>query len=223
MNREIQGILRVFAIASVVLASFIGIPRASASNFQGTDPEPFLNQDGTLSLPENYTGNLDLTGWEVELSPWAGPIFSPHNLNEGEWAALSSNGAGGGSIAANVNVVAVMGGDLYVGGSFIDVNNNGTILTAADRIVKWDGTNWSAVGVGSAGNGSIANGQVLALAVIGTDLYVGGSFTNVTNSGTTLTAADRVAKWDGTNWSALGVGIGVNGSRTRALCPSLTI
>ena len=208
---------RVFTIASTFLASFFGIGtsplKASASNFQISDPELFLNEDGTLNLPQDFSGTLDLTGWDVELNPWAGPIFSPHNLNEGEWAALSSNGAGNGSIGNNtVFALAVIGSDLYVGGNFANVNNNGTSLTAADRIAKWDGGNWSALSSNGAGNGSIGNNTVFALAVIGSDLYVGGNFQNVNNSGTALTAADRIVKWNGSSWSALGSNGAGNGS-----------
>jgi hypothetical protein len=43
------------------------------------------------------------------------------------------------------------------------------------------------------------NSTVLALAVIGTDLYAGGDFQ--TSGGVT---ADRIAKWNGSVWSALG-------------------
>jgi hypothetical protein len=43
---------------------------------------------------------------------------------------------------------------------------------------------------------------VNALAISGSDLYAGGSFTNVGG-----VAANWVAKWDGSSWSALGSGI----------------
>jgi len=46
------------------------------------------------------------------------------------------------------------------------------------------------------------NGYVYALAVSGTALYAGGEFTMAGGN-----AANNVAKWDGTNWSALGSGL----------------
>jgi len=127
------------------------------------------------------------------------------------WSALGSNGGGNGSLNWTVLALAVSGSDLYVGGAFTDVNNNGTALGAADYVAKWDGTNWSALGSNGWGNGSL-NNSIRALAVNGSDLYVGGGFTNVNNNGTTLGAADYIAKWDGTNWSALGSNGGGNGS-----------
>jgi hypothetical protein len=46
------------------------------------------------------------------------------------------------------------------------------------------------------------NGIVLAVAVSGTDVYVGGSFTQAGNLW-----ASSIARWDGMNWSALGDGL----------------
>ena len=46
------------------------------------------------------------------------------------------------------------------------------------------------------------NARVSALAVSGTDLYAGGSFTTAGGG-----SANYIAKWDGTAWSALGSGL----------------
>jgi hypothetical protein len=46
------------------------------------------------------------------------------------------------------------------------------------------------------------NNTASAIAVIGTDVYVGGSFTVVGGL-----SANRIAKWDGSAWSTLGVGM----------------
>lgn len=264
--RRVGILLVVFILLGAIFPS--AALAASIPPRNDLSPEAFLNPEGTLSLPSNFSGAFDLTGWDVRLDSFKGPVFTPLNLNTGEWIALSSaaewslasgqvnalavigtdlfvggtftnvnnsgtiltaadriakwdggnwsalgsNGASDGSLNNTVSALTVIGTDLYVGGTFTDVNNNGTTLTAADRITRWDGSNWTAVGVGAAGNGSIANGQVNALTVIAGELYVGGTFTNVNNSGTSLTAADRIAKWDGSNWSALGVGTAGNGS-----------
>ena len=119
------------------------------------------------------------------------------------WSALGSNGASNGALNGLVDAIAVSGSSVYAGGYFTDVNNGGAVLTAADFVARWDGTNWSALGSDGAGNGAI-NSFVYTLAVSGTDLYVGGQFTNVNNNGTPLPEADFIVKWDGANWSALG-------------------
>jgi hypothetical protein len=127
------------------------------------------------------------------------------------WSALGSDGAGNGSLNNAVAAIAVSGPNVYVGGAFYDVNNNGAVLNAADSIARWDGTNWSALGQNGAGNGAL-NDWVNALVVNGTDVYVGGVFTNVNNNGISLPAADYIARWDGTTWSALGSNGAGNGS-----------
>jgi trimeric autotransporter adhesin len=118
------------------------------------------------------------------------------------WSALGSNGNGGGAIWGSVSAIAVSGSNVYVGGSFTDINNGSTALNAGDYVAKWDGSNWSALGSNGAGNGAL-NGYVYALAADGATLYVGGYFTNVNNNGVVLNTADYIAKWDGANWSNL--------------------
>jgi len=70
----------------------------------------------------------------------------------------------------NVNdwvfALAVVGSDLYAGGQFTTAGG-----VPANRIAKWDGSSWSALGSGM-------NSTVLALAVVGSDLYAGGNFTS---------------------------------------------
>ena len=67
-----------------------------------------------------------------------------------------------------------------------------------------DGGAWSALGSNGAGDG--APQRVHALAVSGSDLYVGGYFDNAAG----IPEADYVARWNGSAWSALGS----NGSGT---------
>ena len=47
------------------------------------------------------------------------------------------------------------------------------------------------------------NGTVNAIAVSGTDLYVGGAFTDAGGAPN----ADYIARWDGSAWQALGGGL----------------
>ncbi len=190
--------------------------------------------DGTnwSALGSNGTGDGALTGGIRTLALtgstlYAGGEFANVNNNgvvltaadfvakwDGtNWSALGSNGAGDGALVYFVATLAVSGSTLYAGGTFTNVNNNGVVLTAADYIAKWDGTNWSALGSNGAGNGALS-GSVTNLWVNGADVYVGGSFTNVNNNGAPLPAADYMAKWDGTNWSALGSDGSGNGAIT---------
>ncbi|HYQ87265.1 MAG TPA: hypothetical protein VES59_08500, partial [Bacteroidota bacterium] len=90
-------------------------------------------------------------------------------------------------ITGQVYAIAIIGSDVYVGGNFVSAGASG-----AKYIARWNGLNWSKVGLG-------VNSSVFALAVAGTDLFVGGAFTT---AGTVT--AHYVAKWDGSTWSAFG-------------------
>ncbi|MCW5551529.1 MAG: hypothetical protein KIS67_05105 [Verrucomicrobiae bacterium] len=90
-----------------------------------------------------------------------------------------------------VSALAVLGGELYVGGDFVSAGG-----VPARNVAKWNGSTWS-----SLNSGMTSNDGVLALAASGSDLYVGGVFSTAGGI-----AANNVAKWDGTNWSALGEG-----------------
>lgn len=86
---------------------------------------------------------------------------------------------------------------LYAGGSFTSAGG-----IAVSNIAKWDGESWSPLGSGT-------NDWVLSLAVWDDDgpgphlpaLYAGGYFTVAGG-----VAASRIAKWNGTSWSAVGSG-----------------
>ncbi len=206
-------IFRLFVVAALVLGWGI-VPTAPVAAQHETliSPEPYLNADGTLNVPEGLTGSINLDGWDVTIDPQRGPLFAPITAPaEGDWEALGSNGAGDGSLNDNVHSLTVWNGDLIVGGNFTNINNNGTVLGAADYIARWDGTDWHALGSNGSGNGSLGN-VVYALAVWNGDLIVGGAFTNVNNHGTALTEADYIARWDGTDWHALGSNGSGNGS-----------
>jgi predicted outer membrane repeat protein len=104
-----------------------------------------------------------------------------------------------------VGAIAVDGNNVYVGGTFTDAAN----ISAADYIAKWDGSQWSALGNDGAGDGAIKPVApyfegVDAIALDGSNIYIGGLFADVNNYGSVIHAADYIAKWDGSNWLALG-------------------
>jgi hypothetical protein len=70
----------------------------------------------------------------------------------------------------SVYALAIHGNDLYAGGDFTKAGGTATNRNPANRIARWDGTNWSALGSGM-------NTNVWAFAISGDDLYVAGEFT----------------------------------------------
>jgi len=105
----------------------------------------------------------------------------------------------GGGINGIAYNLLFKGNDLYVSGVFTQVGN-----VSATNIARWDGTNWYALGTGLTGS---TNGLVGALGFSMTldangDLIVVGNFRFAGG-----VEANNVARWDGSQWHALGSGV----------------
>lgn len=132
---------------------------------------------------------------------YAGGLFTTVNgvtvnriarWNGTSWNALGT-GVSGGLYGSSVKALEVgPDGSLYVGGNFTNAGG-----VAANRIARWDGSSWHALGSGLSGSGQP---MVNALA-FGRDgsLYVGGQFTSAGG-----VAATNIARWDGSQWYPLG-------------------
>jgi hypothetical protein len=137
-----------------------------------------------IQLPET-NGLLQVNN----IAKWDGTVWSP---------------VGGGTTPNTLAPIYDMvvfddgtGAALYIGGDFTSAGGVGV-----NNIARWNGTSWSDVGGGVTGDASAA---VNALAVLddgsGPALYAGGWFTNAGG-----VPVSNVAKWNGTNWSAIGAG-----------------
>ncbi len=123
--------------------------------------------------------------------------------NGTSWSALGSGVSDGPFGVTSVSALTAFddgGGEaLYAGGRFTTAGG-----VAASYIAKWNGTSWSALGSGMSGGPGFPG--VLALTVFddggGNALYAGGVFTIAGG-----VAASKIAKWNGTSWSALGSGM----------------
>ena len=106
------------------------------------------------------------------------------------------------SLPACVYALVWSGTHLYAGGDF---RHAGEIV--ANNVAQWDGAAWQPVGTGMTNDDwwgaelSWRTARVFTLAWDGTSLYAGGGFKKAGG-----VAVNRVAKWDGTAWSALGTG-----------------
>jgi hypothetical protein len=97
----------------------------------------------------------------------AGGKFVNHiaKWNGSSWTALGQGFLG------TPLALALSGSKLYAAGSFTAAGGN-----PANHIAFWDGSSWSALGSGLFGPSGPA-GSARAVAVSGSDLYVGGGFT----------------------------------------------
>jgi hypothetical protein len=127
----------------------------------------------------------------------------PHQPDPLAWQPLPHGGLNGG-----VDAIAVLGSDLYVGGSFTETADG--LVQNLNGIAKLSGGNWTAL----LHNG--VKGSVTALAVSGTDLYVGGYFTTTADGG--VPNLNNIARlsggitWqalanNGLNWDVTGLGV----------------
>lgn len=187
-----------------------GIPANSVAKWDGTNWSSLgtgLN-DVCLALALDGAGNLYAGGGFTMaggvaangVAKWDGTAWSA--LGSGlEVPSLSSAGT-------CYDLALDAAGNVYACGSFTVAGG-----AAADNIAKWDGSNWSPLGSGLSG---AAQGLCFALAIDGTgQVYAGGRFSLAGGI-----SANRVAKWDGTAWSALGSGVGSNTSQN---CRTLAV
>jgi len=171
----------------------------------GVPIESLLRPDGTLDLSTGFNGNVDLSGFRMDMDENGLPRFVPDPGGQSDSSLSASPDLMSSHVSDNeywdnrfggmsIHSLAVMNNNLYVGGSFTIAGE-----TLINNIAKWDGERWIALGSGITGGYYTS---VNALAVMDNTLYAGGSFTR---AGTAQ--ADNIAKWDGEKWSALGWGI----------------
>jgi N-acetylneuraminic acid mutarotase len=166
----------------------LGAPAGAVS------PDRLLDPDGTLDMSTGFEGTLDLRGWDVFLDPQRGPLLEPASQVT-DWNALPNQGLQG--VNDRVSALAAVGSDLYVGGLFGETGDGS--LTNLGSIARYDtlaGT-WHALPNQGLG------GTVSAMALDGSDLYVGGAF-GQTGDGS-LTSLGNIVRYDtvaGT-WHAL--------------------
>jgi len=186
-----------------------------------------LSNSGKSNSPASFPNLPESLGWlQLLHSPMIGSVnaiailgsdlyiagnftFTPdggatdlHNIAKysgGVWSALGNNGTDNA-----VNALAVMGSDLYVGGSFSGTAD-GAITNMID-IARYDtiGKTWSVLANSGIG------GTVWSLAVIGSDLYVGGDFIS-TAAAPFVPNLNFIAIYSGGTWVAL-PNHGLNGS-----------
>ncbi|MBJ6107847.1 VCBS repeat-containing protein [Hymenobacter sp. BT523] len=101
------------------------------------------------------------------------------------WTALGT-GIGGGTVSA---LAAGSAGTLYVGGSFTTAGG-----VAVQNVARWSGTAWSALVISTIRG---VGGTVRAIAVLGSNVIVGGSLLDSSGSFCTL------IRWTGTTWSTM--------------------
>jgi hypothetical protein len=116
---------------------------------------------------------------------------------DGSWMPFGQGIPGGGIRA----IAELPNGDIVAAGSFTT-----TAGAPANRIARWNGSSWVPFGLVG---GTASPLEVRALAVMPSgELVMGGTFDSVDGL-----VASCIARWDGTSWLPIGLGVGGTGAQ----------
>jgi hypothetical protein len=188
---------KIIADAGNHIFKFKEISKELLNEDKKTSIQNILNADGTVNLNAGFNGSVDVKGYSIQYGKGKVPRFvknsaSPFVNDDDRW---DNRFGGGNGVDVAVFAMAVSGSNVYVGGFFSTAGS-----VTANNIAKWNGSSWSNLGDGI--TDTTGFGSVTAIAVSGTDVYVGGTFSTAGSS-----YVGNIAKWNGSAWSALGTGI----------------
>jgi len=153
---------------------------------------------GTFGISSTVT-TIAISGTEVYVGGFfsnAGGVTGANYIARWNSASNTWNLVGGASAISGlfpfVSTIAISGTEVYVGGDFTDAGG----VPGANNIARWNSASntWNLVGAANA-----VNNTVRAIKVSGSDVYIGGDFTNAGGN----SAADYLVRWDGAQWTAL--------------------
>jgi trimeric autotransporter adhesin len=177
-----------FALLAIVLASpSYGTEQADPAKLQPLTPlREVLNPDGSIDMNRGFSGSVDPSGWRM-VNGWKG---EPHFIEAVPADSLWDDRFGPGGTTLMASAIAANGTEVYLGGQLLVGGN------ATRNLVRWDGANWSAVGTPVNVGDGIA--EVRAIALMGSDVYVAGFF-----SDDGVYGFNKVKKWNGSSWTVL--------------------
>ncbi|MBK8068475.1 MAG: hypothetical protein IPK27_12865 [Rhodanobacteraceae bacterium] len=213
--RSIRRSLRAVAANALLSAFLLAGPAltpalAAGSTHPGAPPAlaSYLDAQGRLQLPAGYSGTLDPGGLRMQTAADGTPMFVPRDAPSATDKVFGlSRGCN-----ADPDAIAVMpSGIVYLGGNFTQCDDvRSATMVAYDPRTRRFARMGDGIGLSSSVGFNVS--EVKALAVAGTDLYVGGLFTYAGG-----VPVKNIARWDGSAWHALGAGVDF---RVRALAVS---
>ena len=155
------------------------------------------NWDKRFTPPPDTDGEIYAMA-AVGNQVYAGGSFSTINgvdaAGIAKWNGTAWEAVGTG-VDGEVYAIAVNGNNVYIGGSFSQAGDADAL-----NIAVWNGNYWTNLAAGlDDGNG---DATVNALAVSGTTVFAAGYFEMSDTN-----AMTNIAKWNGTAWSPLGLGV----------------
>ncbi|MBY0313619.1 MAG: immunoglobulin domain-containing protein [Phycisphaerales bacterium] len=169
------------------IASIAEIPSPAGNQF--VVGGTFTSVDGRVA---NNVATFDGTTWNTLTTPLGTGVLSD---------TFSSN--------VVYAVTVAPSGLIYVGGYF----NTAGGLSSTYSVAAWNGSTWSRLGTGLQNSGVFREEFVFGLDVAPDNiLYAAGTFLNAGG-----VPVQRVARWNGSNWNALGVGVNNNANCVLAI------
>jgi hypothetical protein len=153
---------------------------------------------GVYALTADSNGTLYAGGQFINMATIAAADHVA-SYSGGVWHAMGSGpSAGGGAVDSFVRSLTAKGTDVYIGTDSTDVAG----IAAADHVVRWNGSAWSAMGTNTAGsNGWFpASSFIDSMTTSGSLVFAAGSFQNANGD----PRADFVAEFDGSAWHPVG-------------------
>lgn len=186
--------------ATGFFTNLCGIPNNHIVKWDGSAWQPIIGSGYPNAGHQlKYLGNhLYFVGYQPAIdSNWVYQFGGTDFFKMGEGVYLT-NAVTGGSQTANLYALEEFNGNIIACGEF---NRVGTRNISG--IMQWDGAAWDSLGSGLSGN--IAGAAPILyphdLCTFGNDLIVAGNFLKA--GGITV---NGIARWDGTQWHALGAG-----------------
>lgn len=168
----------------------------------GAGPQDEYESSGRLGALAVANGNVYVAGYfasydgvaAINIARWNGTSWSAIGKGVGQ-PDTDGNLIGYGDVSA----LLVDGDQIYAGGNIGMADDQ-----RVNAIAHWDGSQWRALGSGLTDNDYDATewGTVTALAKSNGILYAAGRFYHAGGK-----AANHIAAWNGSQWSALGAGI----------------
>ena len=171
-----------------------GSPAVNVVKWLGSDWQAIgITTSSTVHSLIDFNGELYAAAWFPSLGSIDGyPIAK---WNGTRWSAV---GTGLDQVINFIRCMTVYNNELYIAGEFI----GGGGVSAYAAVVKWNGIIWSLVARTPT---FFPSDLIHDMAVYNGALYVAGTFSMIDSM-----PANRVARWDGTGWSAVGSGININ-------------
>jgi hypothetical protein len=174
---------------------------ASWSRLSGDSEVDFEQVSSLLSSPQGL-----YLGGRFSVAPAQGEPFGNIALWTG--ARFEPIAPGANAAANEVQAIALYNGELHISGFLNGLSIQGHRPTGARRLARWSQGSWRVVG--SEGGGALEGGislLALRLTVHEGALYLGGEFSTVDAGAAAPVAANNIARWDGSAWTALSTGV----------------